>query len=103
MKRLILKSVVSSLLISLIVWVASLLVPFSYNVWSFFIGLGLSVFLFLFNSSGGSISKGANYAATLSIFQVQEEEALKTNLGSVFFGSVLYTIVSLITMIVIYL
>ena len=103
MKRVIFKSVVTALVISLLVWIASLLVPFSYNVWSFFIGLGLSVFLFLFNSSGGSITKGANYAATLSIFQVQKEEELKTNLGSVFFGAVLYTIVSLITMIVIYL
>ncbi|MFZ0371547.1 MAG: hypothetical protein WAM07_18270 [Halobacillus sp.] len=102
MKRVIQQSVVSAVVIGLVVWIASLLVPFSYIDWSFFIGLGLTVIFFLFNSSGGTISKGVNYAAALSAFQRQEEEELKTNLGGVFFGSVLYTLVSLIAMIFVY-
>ncbi len=93
----------TAVVIGVVVWIASLLVPFSYNVWSFFIGLGLSVVFFLSNSSGGAISKGANYAAALSTFQHQEEQELKTNLGGVFFGAVLYTLVSLVTTIVFYL
>jgi len=100
--RIIRHSVVSALLIGLVVWIASLFVPFSYLDWSFFIGMGLSVVIFLFNSSGGSLAKGVNFAAALSVFQRQEEEELKTNLGGVFFGAVLYTLVSLITMIFVY-
>lgn len=102
MKRIVQQSVVSAFVIGLVVWIASLLVPFSYIDWSFFIGLGLSVIFFLFNSSGGPTSKGVNYAAALSVFQRQEEEELKTDVGGVFFGSVLYTLVSFITMIFVY-
>ncbi|MCA1010662.1 hypothetical protein [Halobacillus halophilus] len=102
MKRVIQQSVVSAFVIGLLVWVASLLVPFSYLDWSFFIGLGLSVVFFLFNSSGGALTKGVNFAAALSVFQRQEEEELKTDVGGVFFGAVLYTLVSLITWLFVY-
>ncbi|SFE07800.1 hypothetical protein SAMN05216238_10813 [Lentibacillus persicus] len=103
MKKVISWSILSSIIIGLVVWVTSIIFTFSYSEWSFFIGLALSVVLFFFNSSGGALSKGATLEASESGWKIQKENnELKVNVGVVFYGSVLYTIISLIIKIILY-
>ncbi|MEI5907049.1 hypothetical protein WAK64_08265 [Bacillus spongiae] len=102
MKKKIGIAVFSSIVIGLIVWLASLIFAFSYFEWSFFIGLALTGLLFLFNSSGGTFSKGATLEASEAMWKIQKESGLKTNVGAFFYGSVIYTIISLIIMVVKY-
>jgi hypothetical protein len=102
LKKVIGKSFVSAAVIALIVWVASIIFSFSYSEWSFFIGLGLSVVLFFFNSSGGALSKGATLEASEAGWKIQKDNELKTNVGAVFYGSVLFTVISLFLMIITY-
>ncbi|WP_423410302.1 hypothetical protein AABM38_10395 [Heyndrickxia sp. MSNUG] len=102
MKKVILWSIITAIIIGLVVWVVSKIIPFSYAEWSFFIGLGLSVILFFFSSSGGLSSKGATFEASQAGWKIQKDDELKVNVGGVFYGAVLYTIVSLVIMIVIY-
>ena len=103
MKKIMQRTIITAIIIGAIVWVASEIIPFSYSEWSFFVGLGITLILFLFNSSGGSLSKGATLEASESTWQVQKDNnELKVNVGGVFYGAVLYTIVSLIFMVVIY-
>lgn len=103
MKKIISWSLVTSIVIGLAVWIASVIVPFSYTEWSFFIGLGLTGILFFFNSSGGFSSKNATLAVSQSVWKVQKDDnELKFYGGGVFFGSVLYTVVSLVVMLVVY-
>lgn len=102
MKKLILKSIISSIAIGTIVWAASILMSFSFIEWSFFIGMGLSVVLFFLNSSGGSLSKGATFNASMMSRKIQKNTEMKTTLGPVFYGSVLFTIISFIMMIITY-
>ncbi len=103
MKKILQRTIITAIIIGAIVWVASEIIPFSYSEWSFFVGLGITLILFLFNSSGGFLSKGATLEASESTWQVQKDNnELKVNVGGVFYGAVLYTIVSLIVMVVIY-
>ena len=103
MKKIIKWAIITSIIIGAVVWIASEIIPFSYSEWSFFIGLGITVIMFLFNSSGGFLSRGAALEASEASWQVHKENnELKVNVGGVFYGSVLYTIVSLIVMLVIY-
>lgn len=102
MKKVILWSIITSIIIGLVVWAVSKIIPFSYSEWSFFIGLGLSAILFFFSSSGGFLSKGATFEASQTSGKIQKEDELKANVGGVFYGAVLYTIVSLVIMVVIY-
>lgn len=102
MKKNISWSLVTASLIGLMVWGASSIFSFSYGEWSFFIGLALSVILFFFNSSGGVLSKVTTYEASESVWKIQKDTELKSNVGAVFYGSVLYTIISLIAMIFLY-
>ncbi|MCA0173977.1 hypothetical protein LCD38_19410 [Bacillus sp. RAR_GA_16] len=94
------KSIVAALLIGLIVWAASALFSFSYVNWSFLIGIGLSVILYLFNSSGGVLSNVTNFEASQAGGKVQSDREMKVNVGVVFYGSVLYTMMSLILTII---
>ncbi|HLR62486.1 MAG TPA: hypothetical protein VK097_08595 [Lentibacillus sp.] len=104
MKKIIGRSILSSIIIAIVVWIASIIFTFSYGQWSFFIGLTLSVVLFFFNSSGGALSKGATLEASESGWKIQKENnELRANVGVVFYGSVLYTIISLIAMVILYL
>lgn len=103
MKKIIQWALITSIIIGAIVWIASAIIPFSYGEWSFFIGLGITVIMFLFNSSGGFLSKGATLEASEATWQVQKDNnELKVNVGGVFYGALLYTIVSLVIMLVIY-
>jgi hypothetical protein len=68
----------------------------------FFIGLGLSIKLFFFNSSGGALSKGANFEVSEANWKIQKDNEMKTNVGAVFYGSVLFTILSFILMMITY-
>ncbi|WP_226659029.1 hypothetical protein [Pseudalkalibacillus hwajinpoensis] len=100
MKKDIGKSIVASLLIGLIVWAASAFFSFSYVNWSFLIGIGLSVILYLFNSSGGVLSNATNFEASQAGWKIQSERDMKVNVGAVFYGVVLYTMISLILTII---
>ncbi|WP_254871237.1 hypothetical protein [Bacillus sp. Marseille-Q1617] len=102
MKKIIGKSFVSAAVIALIVWVASIIFSFTYGEWSFFIGLGLSVALFFFNSSGGALSKGATMEASEAGWKIQKDNELKANVGSVFYGSVLFNVISFFIMMITY-
>lgn len=103
MKKIIQWALITSIIIALIVWIASEIIPFSYSEWSFFIGLGITVIMFLFNSSGGFLSRGATLEASEATWQVQKDDnKLTFNLGGIFYGTVLYTIVSLVVMLFIY-
>jgi hypothetical protein len=103
MKKTIGGSILTSLVIGLIVWVTSMILSFPYSEWSFFIGLGLTVVMFFFNSSGGTLSKGATLEASEAGWKVQEDNELKSNVGVIFYGSLLYTFISLIFMVIMYL
>ena len=103
MKRIIRWTMVTSIIIGLAVWMASEMIPFSYTEWSFFIGLGLTGILFLFNTSGGFLSKNTTLEVSEAVWKVQKEDnQLRVHVGGVFYGAVLYTIVSLIVMLVVY-
>ncbi|WRP07241.1 hypothetical protein U9J35_03480 [Rossellomorea aquimaris] len=96
------KSIVTAAILAIAIWIGSLLFTFSYGEWSFFIGLGIAVGLFFFNSSGGALSKGATLEASEAGWKIQKDNELKANVGSVFYGAVLFTLISLIFMIVTY-
>ncbi|MFK3960030.1 hypothetical protein [Guptibacillus hwajinpoensis] len=102
MKKVIIRSVIASLVIGLLVWAASVFISFSFSEWSFFIALGLTIVLYFFNSSGGFLSKGATAEASEAGWKVQEDNELKVNVGAVFYGSVLFTIFSLVLTITTY-
>lgn len=103
MKKIIVWSIVTSLIIGLAVWIASELIPFSYTEWSFFIGLALTGIVFFFSSSGGFSSRNATLEVSEAVWRVQKDDnQLKVNVGSVFYGTVLYTIVSFVVMLVVY-
>jgi hypothetical protein len=104
MKKLITRtSFVTAAVLAIAIWIGSLLFPFSYGEWSFFIGLGLTVGLFFFNSSGGALSKGATLGASEAGWKIQKDNELKSNVGSVFYGVLLFTIISFVVMMVTYL
>ncbi len=102
MKKMIVWSILSAFTIGIIVWVASFIIPFSYVAWSWIIGLGLSVVIFFFNSSGGPSSAMANFEASEASGGIQKDNELRANVGAFFYGSVLYTIISLIYMVISY-
>ena len=103
MKKIVQWAIITSVIIGGVIWIVSEIVPFSYSEWSFFIGLGITVIMFLFNSSGGILSKGAALEASEATWKVQKESnELKVNVGGVFYGALLYTIVNFIVMIFIY-
>ncbi|MGF2616160.1 hypothetical protein ACQUWN_11215 [Rossellomorea aquimaris] len=102
MKKNLVGTLISAVVIGLLVWIATMALPISYMDWSFFIGLALSVVLFFFNSSGGVLSKAATLDASTAGWKVQQDNELKANVGFVFYGAVLYTIVSFVVMIITY-
>ncbi|WP_456270963.1 hypothetical protein [Bacillus sp. AK031] len=104
MKKNILGTVISALVIALLVWIASKVLSFSYVDWSFFIGLGISVIVFFFNSRGGVMSKGATLEASEAAWKVQKDNGneLEAEVGYIFYGSLLFTIVSLVWMLITY-
>ena len=103
MKKIVQWAIITSVIIGGVVWIVSEIVPFSYSEWSFFIGLGITIIMFLFNSSGGFLSKGAALEASEANWKVQKENnELKINVGGVFYGALLYTFISFVVMILIY-
>src|SRR5699024_11959075 len=89
MKKIIGRSILSSIIIAIVVWIASIIFTFSYGQWSFFIGLTLSVVLFFFNSSGGVLSKGATLEAGASGWKKQiERKEMRAEGGGVLYVSV---------------
>jgi hypothetical protein len=102
MKKKILGTVISAAVIALLVWVVSKVLSFSYMEWSFFIGLGLSVVVFFFSSRGGALSKGATLDASEAAWKVQKDNELEAEVGYVFYGTLLFTVVSLIMMLITY-
>ncbi|MGD6965708.1 hypothetical protein ACQCVP_04715 [Rossellomorea vietnamensis] len=102
MKKNIIGTILSAGVIGILVWIAAMVLSISYMDWSFFIGLAISVILFFFNSSGGVLSKAATLDASTAGWKVQQDNELKANVGFVFFGAVLYTIVSFVMMIITY-
>ncbi|WP_404332284.1 hypothetical protein [Mesobacillus maritimus] len=101
-KVIVVRTMLSAIIIGILVWVSSYILSFSYSEWSFFIGLGLSVAIYFFNSSGGALSKVTTHQASESVWKIQKDNALTANVGAVFYGSVLFTIISLIAMIILY-
>ncbi|MBV6682406.1 hypothetical protein KV679_01740 [Bacillus sp. JRC01] len=95
-------AICTAIVMGLVVWTASRLVPFSYNEYSFFIGLGASIVLFFFSSSGGVFSRAATMDASEAVWKVQKGEKSKVTVGGVFYGTVVYTVISLILMIALY-
>lgn len=73
MKKVIVKTMFSAIIIGILVWVTSFIFSFSYGEWSLFIGLGLSVVIFFFNSSGGTLSKVATHHASESVWKIQKD------------------------------
>ncbi|MBW3112617.1 hypothetical protein KYJ26_12300 [Bacillus sp. MCCB 382] len=96
-------SVVTAAVMAIGIWIGSLLISFSYGEWSFFIGLGITVVLFFFNSSGGMLSKNATLDASQAGWKIQKDNELKSNVGSVFYGVLMFTGISFVVMIVTYL
>lgn len=95
-------AICTAIIMGLVVWTASRLVPFSYTEYSFFIGLGASILLFFFSSSGGVFSRAATMDASEAVWKVQKVEKSKVTVGGLFYGTVLYTVISLIFMIALY-
>jgi hypothetical protein len=95
-------SLVTAVILAVAIWIGSLLFSFSFGEWSFFIGLGLTVGLFFFNSSGGALSKNATLGASQAGWKIQKDNELKSNVGSVFYGVLLFTIISFVVMMVTY-
>ncbi|WP_156791357.1 hypothetical protein [Bacillus sp. SG-1] len=102
MKKNIIGTVISAAVFGVLVWGASLIFSFSFLDWGFFIGLAISVVLFFFNSSGGMLSKNATLDASTAGWKIQQDNELKANVGFVFYGAVLFTVISFIMMIVTY-
>jgi len=102
LKKTVVWAIYTAIVMSLVVWTSSRLVPFSYTEYSFFIGLGVSIVLFFFSSSGGVFSRAATMDASEAVWKVQKVEKSKVNVGGVFYGTVLYTVMSLILMIALY-
>ena len=103
MKKTLIWTISAAIIFALAVWIASEMVPFSYTEWSFFIGLGITGILFLFNSSGGFLSKNLTLDVSETVLKVQKDDnELKLHVGGVFYGAVLYTIVSFIVMLAVY-
>ncbi|WP_240628527.1 hypothetical protein [Bacillus salacetis] len=100
MKKKIIGTLVSAAVFGLLVWAASQILSFSYIEWSFFIGLAVSVILFFFNSSGGALSKAATLNASTAGWKIQKDNDLKANVGFVFYGVLLFTVISFIMMII---
>ena len=94
MKKFMGKIVMNSLVIALIIWVASIVFYFSYMDYSFFIDGAFTVILFFANMSGGTPL--SNYEASEAIWKIQKTEDIKINVGAVFYGSLLYTVMSFI-------
>jgi len=95
-------SLITAAILAIAIWIGSLLFNFSYGEWSFFIGLGITVGLFFFNSSGGALSKGATLEASEAGWKIQKDNELKSNVGGVFYGAVLFTLISFVMMMVTY-
>ncbi|KQU63181.1 hypothetical protein ASG66_01865 [Bacillus sp. Leaf406] len=102
MKKTVVLATCTAIVMGLVVWTSSRLVPFSYTEYSFFIGLGVSIVLFFFSSSGGVFSRAATMDASEAVWKVQKVEKSKVSVGGVFYGTVLYTVMSLILMIALY-
>jgi hypothetical protein len=102
MKKKIIGTLLSAGVFALLVWAASKVLSFSYMEWSFFIGLAVSVVLFFFNSSGGALSKAATLDASTAGWKIQKDNDLKANVGFVFYGAALFTVVSFIMMMITY-
>ena len=104
MKRQIGLTVLTAVVIAIIIWIASLIFTFPYIGWNFFIGLGLSVVLFFFNSSGGLMTKSSTLEASSGHKDyLNGNNNLKVNVGVVFYGSVLFTVICFLHMIILYL
>ncbi|WP_156969562.1 hypothetical protein [Jeotgalibacillus campisalis] len=102
MKKTVVWSLITAAGVALAVWAASIFVPFSYGEWSFFIGLGLTIFLFFFSGSGGFFSRIATFNASASIGKVQDDNQFSAYLGGIFYGLLLYTVISLVLMLFLY-
>lgn len=103
MKKTIRWAIITALIIALAVWIASEVIPFSYTEWSFFIGLAVTGIVFVFNSSGGFLSKNLTLDLSVTVLKVQKDHnEFKLNAGGVFYGAVLYTFVSFIVMLAVY-
>lgn len=102
MKKVIGFSLLFAIVIGLIIWAASAIISFSYSEWSFLIGLGITIVIYFFNSSGGALSKAATFEASESSWKIQKSDEMKIDVGVVFYGSLLYTIFSLVLMIIKY-
>lgn len=102
MKKTVVWAICTAIVMGLVVWTSSRLIPFSYTEYSFFIGLGVSIVLFFFSSSGGVFSRAATMDASEAVWKVQKVEKSKVTVGGLFYGTVLYTVISLIFMIALY-
>jgi hypothetical protein len=102
MKKNIIGTLISAGVFALLVGAASYVLSFSYIDWSFFIGMAISVVMFFFNSSGGMLSKNATLDASTAGWKIQKDNELKANVGFVFFGAVLFTLVSFVQMLITY-
>ncbi|RIW37371.1 hypothetical protein D3H55_04885 [Bacillus salacetis] len=102
MKKNLVGTIVTAAILSILVWVGSILFLFSYKEWSFFIGFTLTIVVFFFSSSGGITSQMANLSASRAYGKVQKDSGLKANVGFVFYGIVLFTVVSLVVQIITY-
>ncbi|MGV3488873.1 MAG: hypothetical protein ACO1OC_09845 [Tuberibacillus sp.] len=98
-KRALGMTLITTLIIALIVWIVSLIFSFSYTEYGYVIGLILTIVLLLFNTSGGAPL--ASFEASESVGKLQKNEEIKMNVGIVFYGSALYTIIGLIIMILV--
>ncbi|WP_409250573.1 hypothetical protein V1502_10350 [Bacillus sp. SCS-153A] len=99
MKKKVIGTLVSAIVFGLLVWGASLILSFNFLDWAFFIGMAISVVLYFFNSSGGMLSKNATLDASTAGWKIQQDNELKANVGFVFYGAVLFTVVSFIAMV----
>ncbi|WP_347320475.1 hypothetical protein [Rossellomorea sp. RS05] len=102
MKKTVVWAICTAIVMGLVVWTSCRLIPFSYTEYSFFIGLGVSIVLFFFSSSGGVFSRAATMDASEAVWKVQKVEKSKVTVGGLFYGTVLYTVISLIFMIALY-
>ncbi len=103
MKKMISWAIITAIIIGLAVWIASELLSFSYTEWSFFIGLGLTGIVFLFTSSGGFLSRNLTLDVSETVLRVQKDDnQFQFNGSGVFYGAVLYSLVSLLVMLFIY-
>jgi hypothetical protein len=102
MRMTVLGTIVTAAIVSILVWFGSMLFLFPYTEWCFFIGFTLSIIVFFFSSSGGITSQMANLSASRAYGKVQKDNELKVNVGFVFYGIVLFTVVSLFVQIITY-